>query len=187
MTQIVTFSTNVFNFPISTFSGSKISVQCSPKQLEKHLETDPRDRWIISSLRQLIPNEGVLSPSYLVETERYPGIVQSLSDEIAAFRWDMIIPLPEDHNQLAFYIFRTLEAVVGFTFAQAVGVDVGRKVAHRGPNPIIQGASVGEMATETHAFANWISFGMRHYSSFTTNLLLQSDHCKFPVPQGSLC
>ena len=77
--------------------------------------------------------------------------MQSLPDQIASVGRDVIIRLPEDHNQFAFDIARSGEAVVVLAVAERVAVDIRREVAHRCADALVERASIREMATETHA------------------------------------
>ena len=47
-------------------------------------------------LRQLIADERVLSPGWLVEGESDAGVVEGLADEVAALGWDVGVFFAED-------------------------------------------------------------------------------------------
>lgn len=65
----------------------------------------------------------------------------------------MIVPLAKDHDELAMDVFDSLEAVVAFTFAKAVTVDVGCEVTDGGADAFVEGTAEGEVATEAHALS----------------------------------
>lgn len=174
------YSADVLDFLLLPASRSQIRAQRPVEQLLQHLEAYPRDRRIIASLAQLVADERIcpaprsapspshrlshglqkaqrfeaeiltLRPSNLIPRKRDPLLVQRLSNQIPAFRRDMIILLPEDHNQLPFNISRPGQAVVVLALAEAVRVDVRREIADGSCDARVEGTAVGEVAAEAH-------------------------------------
>jgi len=89
-------SAHIFHFPIPTLSWSQIPVQSPSEQLQKHLKANPRQGRIIPPFGQLVTDERMLSPRQFVETEGRARLVQGLANQIATFRWDVVVPFAED-------------------------------------------------------------------------------------------
>ena len=81
---------------VGTLSGPQVAVESPIEQFEQHLEADTCQCWIISTLGELVADESMLCPSWLVEAEHHTCVTQCLADEVAA-RWrDMSVFLAED-------------------------------------------------------------------------------------------
>ena len=83
----------------------------------------------------------------LVERECNTRLVQSLADQIAALRRDMVVHLSKDHHKLALDVFGALQRIVGLAGAERGTVNIGREVANRRDNARIECAAVGEVPT----------------------------------------
>lgn len=78
--------------------------------------------------------------------------MKRLADQVTSLRWHVVVQFAKDHDQFALDVFGALDAVVVLAGAQRAAVDVGSEVADGGRDAWVQGAAVGEMAAETHAW-----------------------------------
>ena len=72
--------------------------------------------------------------------------MQRLPNQVPALGRDVVIQLPEYHNELALDVPGALEAIVVLACAQRRAVDVGREVAHCGRDARVQRAAVREVS-----------------------------------------
>ena len=73
--------------------------------------------------------------------------MQRFSYQIPPCWRDVVILLPEYHDQFALDIARSGQAVVFLALAQRVAVYVGRKVANCGAHSLVQSTPICQMST----------------------------------------
>lgn len=91
---------------------SQINLQRTSKQLEQNLKASLGNSRIISALGQLIPNEGMLRPSKLMEAEDDTCIAEFLPNQITTCIVDVGVFDAEDEAYFAFEFGKEIDCVV---------------------------------------------------------------------------
>ena len=77
--------------------------------------------------------------------------MQSFSYEIPSSRRDVVILLPEYHDQFALDVARPGQAIIFLALAQGVAVYVGREVADCRAYSLVQSTPICQMSTQAHS------------------------------------
>ena len=133
---------NIFYDELLTAMLTEVNLQSSLEDLKKHLKTYFAYGWVVPSFAQLVSDEGVLSTEDFVEAEVHACLVESLPDQISSLGRNMVVAFAEDHDELTFDVFHTLQTVVLLALAQAVGVYICSEVAYCSADSLVECTAV---------------------------------------------
>lgn len=93
-----------------------------------------------------------------IKRESHAGLMKGLANKIPPLRGNMVIHFAKDHDEFAGNVPCAGEGVVVFALSERVAVHVGCEVADCGGDAGVEGAAVGEVASEAHACCWWLGW-----------------------------